>query len=135
MTLAVEALADLSTDRDLRRIAEDRALALRFHEQAIERRVQAALEQGIDLGIDRGVAKGREEGLEQGREQGLEQGREQGRREGRAQTRRMLGRILTKRFGAVPAEVQARVDAASAEELERWADRAIDASSLDEVFA
>jgi hypothetical protein len=47
----------------------------------------------------------------------------------------MLARILTKRCGAVPSEVQARVDAASPEELERWTDRAIDASSLDEVFA
>jgi predicted transposase/invertase (TIGR01784 family) len=124
MSRAVEALADLSTDRDLRRIAEDRALALRFHEQAIERRVQAALEQGIDLGVEQGI----EQGVAKGREEGREQGRDDERR-------RILSRILTKRFGAVPSQVQARVDAASPEDLERWADRAIDASTLDEVFA
>ena len=112
MSQAVEALAELSADRDLRRIAEDHAFALRLRERSIERRVQAALEQGIE----HGVAKGREEGRDDER-------------------RRNLGRILTKRFGAVPSEAQARVDAASAEDLERWADRALDASSLDEVFA
>ena len=100
MTQAVEALADLSTDRDLRRIAEDRAFALRLHERGVERRVQAALE------------------------------------EGRVHERRAtLARILTKRFGAVPASIEARIAEASPEDLSRWTDRALDAASLDEVFA
>jgi hypothetical protein len=104
MSQAVEALAELSADRDLRRIAEDHAFALRLRERSIERRVQAALDVG------------REEGREEER-------------------RRTIGRILTKRFGAVTGELQARIDGASLEVLERWTERAIDASTLDDVFA
>ncbi len=119
MTRAVEALTDLFTDRDLRRIAEDRAFALRLHEQGIERRVQAAWR----------------EGFAQGFKQGFKEGFKQGRMETRAPAQRIFKRIVTTRFGAVPAEVQARVEGASPEDLERWIDRALDASSLDDVFA
>jgi hypothetical protein len=42
---------------------------------------------------------------------------------------------LTKRFGAVPDAVRARLQAASTAELERWAIRLLDARSLDDVFA
>jgi hypothetical protein len=49
--------------------------------------------------------------------------------------RSMLLRLLGRRFGAASAQIAARVEGASLAELERWFDRAIDAASLDDVFA
>jgi predicted transposase/invertase (TIGR01784 family) len=103
MSHAVEALAELSADRDLRRIAEDHAFALRLRERSIERRVQQALEKGVE--------------------------------QGRERLQRTLMRILTKRFGSVDSDQESRIVSASADELERWVDVALDAPSVDAVFA
>ena len=45
-----------------------------------------------------------------------------------------LQRQLTRRFGPLPTEVIARFAAATVEDMENWADRLLDAQSLDEVF-
>jgi hypothetical protein len=43
--------------------------------------------------------------------------------------------FLTARFGPLPAQVCARIDAASVEQIETWADRMLlGADSLDDVF-
>jgi Domain of unknown function (DUF4351) len=47
---------------------------------------------------------------------------------------RVLVRLLTRKFGAVPAVVRQRIDAASLAQLEIWCDRVLDATTLDEVF-
>jgi predicted transposase YdaD len=47
----------------------------------------------------------------------------------------LLLRLLTRRFGALPETVTAQVGNAGSEELERWADRILDAASLDDIFA
>ena len=70
-------------------------------------------------------------GIQQGIEQGIERGLEQGRAEGRAA---LLGRQLTRRFGPLPATITQRLAHASAEQLDLWAERILDADSLDEVF-
>lgn len=46
----------------------------------------------------------------------------------------LMNRLLTRRFGPLPKEVQARLATASTRQLEHWADRVLDAASLDEVF-
>ena len=46
----------------------------------------------------------------------------------------MLQRQLTRRFGPLPNGVLARNAATSAEEIDTWVDRVLDATSLDEVF-
>lgn len=84
-------------------------------------------ERGLELGLERGRELGREQGLEQGRELGLEQGRLHGQRA-------LLVRQLHKRFGALPDEISARIQAASAEDLERWAEDLLDADSLSALF-
>lgn len=71
-------------------------------------------------------------------EQLLEQGREQGRQEGEATgvlkgERRILLRILS-RLGTVTPEVNARVQAAVQADLERWAESALSANSIEDVF-
>ncbi|MBI5852755.1 MAG: DUF4351 domain-containing protein [Planctomycetes bacterium] len=61
--------------------------------------------------------------------------RREGRAEGRAEERRELVlRLLTRRFGALPAAHEGILRAASPEDLERWAMRLLDARSIDEVF-
>ena len=66
-----------------------------------------------------------------GLERGLQQGRQEGRQQGEAA---VLRRQLTRRFGPLPTWVEARLTQASLPELERWADRILEASQLDEVF-
>jgi hypothetical protein len=59
------------------------------------------------------------------------EGRVEGRVEGEAA---LLERMLMKKFGALPAEVVARLKGARTEELEAWGERLLDAGSLAEVF-
>ncbi len=47
---------------------------------------------------------------------------------------KMLRIGLERRFGELPPEAEARIDAATSEELEIWGAKAFDAGTLDEVF-
>jgi predicted transposase/invertase (TIGR01784 family) len=58
--------------------------------------------------------------------------REEGREEGRAE---ILVKLLGLRFGPVPADVRARVAAATVEQLDAWVERVLTAATLDEVIA
>lgn len=49
--------------------------------------------------------------------------------------RAVLLRLLGRRFVAVPEAIAARIDKAGTAEIERWAERLLDATSLDEIFA
>ncbi|WP_201095870.1 hypothetical protein [Thiocystis minor] len=42
--------------------------------------------------------------------------------------------MIQQRFGASPPEVEARLQDATPEQLERWALRVLDAASLDDVL-
>jgi hypothetical protein len=57
---------------------------------------------------------------------------EQGFRKGQ---RLMLIRQLSRRFGLLPARLLDQVNGADAEAIEGWADRVLEAGSLEEVFA
>jgi Domain of unknown function (DUF4351) len=69
-----------------------------------------------------------QEWIDEGRAQGLMQGMTQG-------EARLLTKLLTGRFGPLPAEVTARMEDADTDALETWAGRLLDARTLDEVFA
>lgn len=58
-------------------------------------------------------------------------GLERGRQEGQAM---MLARLLTKRFGALPADIEYRLAGASAAQLLAWGEAVFDAATLDQVF-
>ena len=64
-------------------------------------------------------------------ERGVQQGIEKGIEKGEA---KVLGRQLTKRFGALSAETTQRLQNATSEQLEMWAERILDASTLAGVF-
>jgi hypothetical protein len=70
--------------------------------------------------------------LDRGRQEGRREGRQEGRREGRQEG---LMQLLARRFGKLPRTVTARVKRARIEDIDRWFDRAVDAATLDDVFA
>ena len=74
------------------------------------------------------VTRAREEGIELGLEQGMRQGRIAG-------ERAMLARQLRRRFGPLSADVAERLTNASAAELEAWADRVLDAKTIEDALA
>jgi hypothetical protein len=79
--------------------------------------------------IDGLLDQGRAEGLDQGRAEGLDQGRAEG-------EAKMLLRVLAARGFAVPDEIRERVTGCTdTGQLEAWADRAITASSITEIFS
>jgi hypothetical protein len=81
--------------------------------------------EAIQEGVEQGLKQGRQEGVEQGLQQGLEQGE-----------RTLLLRLLRRRFGAgVDGEIERRVAAASAKQIEVWAERVLSAATLAELLA
>lgn len=75
-----------------------------------------------------GLAKGIAQGVAQGVAQGMAQGMAQGQAAGE---RRALHKILTRRFGTLPAAIEQRIAAADLDTLERWIEQAIGADSLE----
>ena len=62
-------------------------------------------------------------GIKKGLQQGLQQGEV-----------RVLRRLLTRRFGELPAWTEAKLQEAVPEQLEDWSERVLDAGTLEEVF-
>jgi hypothetical protein len=62
---------------------------------------------------------------------GLAEGLAEGIAEGETQ---ILLRLASRRFGALPSWAEDRIRGGNKEQLESWADRLLDASSLDDVF-
>ncbi len=71
---------------------------------------------------------GREEGLLEG----IQKGRQEGQQEGQV---KVLRRQLTRRFEQLPAWALERLEQSTPADLERWADRILDARRLEDVFA
>ena len=74
---------------------------------------------------------GIEKGLQQGKLEGKLEGRLEGKLEGETG---LVERLLIRRFGPPSAETQARLKAATLEQLEQWADNILDAVTLEDVF-
>jgi predicted transposase/invertase (TIGR01784 family) len=71
----------------------------------------------------------------QWREQGRQQGRQEGRQEGAVAGRcQLLARQLEARFGPLPESMLQQLASASVPQLDGWAIRLLDASSLADVF-
>ena len=89
--------------------------------------VQTAREEGIRRGLEQGIEQGIERGIERGIEQGLRRGRVDG-------ERAVLERLLRRRFGPLSPEVAARLGEAAESDIETWAEKTLDADTLDDVF-
>jgi predicted transposase/invertase (TIGR01784 family) len=63
--------------------------------------------------------------------EGLLEGKQEGRQEGEAL---LLIRQIKRRFGTISAENLKRLQSASPEQLEQWADNILDAASIEDVF-
>jgi len=67
--------------------------------------------------------------------EGKAEGKAEGVQEGMAKGEMLaLQKLLAKRFGAIPADITAKIAIANLEDIERWFDNAIDASQLSQVF-
>ena len=88
---------------------------------------QRGRDEALQQGIEQGIKQGRQQGIKQGRQQGIERGRVEG-------ERAVVERQLLRRFGKLPTPASERLVGASLADLERWADRVLDAKSLDDVF-
>jgi flagellar biosynthesis/type III secretory pathway protein FliH len=65
------------------------------------------------------------------KQQGIEEGRVEGFKNGECT---LLERQMIKRFGPIDPATRERLHSASPEQLERWAERILDAQSLADVF-
>lgn len=81
--------------------------------------------------VEKLIEEGRREGLREGLREGRAEGRREGGREARRQT---LIKQLRLKFGELPAEDVARVEAADEETLERYLERVLTADSIAAVL-
>ena len=90
----------------------------------IERKAEMKYVTSVErLAIERGVM--------QGELAGLSKGRAEGKAEGKAE---LILRLLTRRFGTPPDWVAPRLQAATPDQLDTWAERTLDAATLTDVF-
>ena len=86
-----------------------------------------------------GRLEGRQEGWLQGKQEGKQEGMLEGKREGnqegrREEASRLVRRLLMLRFGGLPDWAEDRLRQASTTDLERWADRILEAPDFEAVF-
>jgi hypothetical protein len=104
--------------------------------EEIERKAQMKYVTSVErLAIERGVMQGRLEGRLEGKLEGKLEGELEGLSKGKAEGKaELILRLLTRRFGAPPDWVAPRLQAATPDQLDTWAERTLDASTLTEVF-
>ncbi|MEM6457036.1 MAG: hypothetical protein AAF772_18245, partial [Acidobacteriota bacterium] len=85
-------------------------------------------------GMQKGMQLGKIEGVQIGKAEGVQIGEAKAQADGLRMLRGLVAQQLEARFGALTADVQARVDAADTGQLQRWAVRVVTASSVDAVF-
>ncbi len=91
-----------------------------------------ARKEGLEQGRKQGMQQGVKQGMQQGVKQGVKQGMQQGVKQGEAS---LLKRQLRRRFDRLPKWIDQRLEKASRQELEGWADRVLDAERLEDIFS
>ena len=98
-----------------------------------EHRETAMLAQYIkNKGFKEGIQQGMQQGIQQGMQQGMQQGIQQGMQQGKY---KLLERILIGRFGALPEWAIQRLESATPEQLDRWAERVLMSESPQGVLS
>ena len=111
----------------LRKLVPEEAIPELAELQEIDNMLAERVEQWTEKWKQQGM----QAGLQAGRQEGRQEGRQAGRQE---EARHMLQRMITRRFGPVNAETRIRLESATVEQLEHWADNILDATSLEAVF-
>ena len=75
-----------------------------------------------------GEAKGEARGIAKGEARGIAKGEAKGRRD-------TLTKLLTLKFGGISEQDRARIESASAEDLDRYTERVLTADTIAAVFA
>ncbi len=82
------------------------------------------------------LEQGKAEGLKAGEARGLARGEAKGKAEGKVEGKaETLGRLLERRFGPLPRDIETRIAAAEPDRIEAWLDAVLDAPDLATVFA
>ncbi|HJL42159.1 MAG TPA: DUF4351 domain-containing protein, partial [Myxococcales bacterium LLY-WYZ-16_1] len=108
-------------------------------EKIVSTFVEEWMREGEVRGRARGQAEGRAQGQAEGRARGQAEGRAQGQAEGRAQGQaegraEICSRLLARKFGPLPHDVQQRIHGATPEQLLTWSERILEAGTLEAVF-
>ena len=106
----------------------ERKVKSQFAEE-IERRVKSQFAEEIERKVRSQFSQEIERKV---RHSALQEGIQKGRLEGEA---KLLLRMLPHRFGPLPLEITERIHSADPNTIGIWADRVLDAKSLDEVFS
>ena len=121
-----------------------RRYSTRYEADVPEPEIRAALDAAKDDGgealmgtlAEKWMEQGKAEGLAAGEALGHEKGKTEGKAEGLAEGEaKALTRLLTLRFGSLPASVTEQIASAPVTEVERWTDRVLEAATLEAVFA
>jgi predicted transposase YdaD len=81
-------------------------------------------------------AEAREEGLQEGRREGRREGREEGRQEGLQEGEALVVlRLLRRRFGSLPHELEEAIRQLSSDQIEALAEALLDFTDLGEVVS
>ena len=99
--------------------------------QEIKVMLSERLEQWALAYIAEGELKGEIKGELKGKLEGKLEGKQEGKHEGEMLA---LQKLLSKRFGAIPADITRLIANAPLEAIENWFDRAIDAEHLADIF-
>jgi predicted transposase/invertase (TIGR01784 family) len=139
LVLGLGALREVATAADgaaalesvLRYIMEVREDATDWLGDFVAEEVSPEAEEAYMTAAEKLRQEGMLKGLEKGRIEGLEKGRVEGRVEGQTE---LVLKLLALKFGPLSVEQAQRVQGASIEQLDRWAERVLDAESIAEVL-
>jgi predicted transposase/invertase (TIGR01784 family) len=109
----------LSTNRNLKQIIKE--------EEKMLSQVKYSELPSYEIGWECGMEKGMQKGIEKGMQTGMQKGMEKGERV-------LLHRLITKRFGGIPENLQEKINSATSSQLEEWADKMIRAETIEDIF-
>ncbi|MBE3588799.1 MAG: DUF4351 domain-containing protein [Thermoanaerobacteraceae bacterium] len=92
--------------------------------------VEKGRREGIQLGRQEGIQLGRQEGIQLGRQEGIQLGRQEGRQEGIIL---ILLKQIKKRLGAVPQDIEERINSLELAQLEALAEKILEITTEEEL--
>ncbi len=89
------------------------------------------MEKIVSTFVEEWMREGEVRGEARGRARGQAEGRAQGQAEARAE---ICSRLLARKFGPLPQDMQQRIYGATPEQLLTWSERILEAGTLEAVF-